>query len=64
VGGPWRDRGFDAKAWRPPVARVAPRSEAARVSSAHDYLTGIVIAYIASVLTSIAIMLTFLKHGW
>jgi hypothetical protein len=46
------------------MARVAPRSEAARATSAHDYLTGIVVGYIASVLTSIAILLTFLKHGW
>lgn len=64
MGGPWRDRGFDPKAWRTPVASVETRSEAAGAPGPHDYLTGIVIGYIASVLTSLAIMLTFLKHGW
>jgi hypothetical protein len=46
------------------VASVETRSEAAGAPGPHDYLTGIVIGYIASVLTSLAIMLTFLKHGW
>jgi hypothetical protein len=63
MGGPWRDRRFDATAWRPPTARGDARTEVLE-SGTRDHLTGIVIGYIASVLTSIAIVLTFLKHGW
>ncbi len=64
MGGPWRDRRFDPTTWRTPTAHVEARSDAVGPNGTHDYLTGIVIGYIASVLTSIAIMLTFLKHGW
>lgn len=62
MGGPWRDRRFDPTTWRTPAAREA-RSEAAG-SGGYDHLTGIVIGYIASMLTSIAILLTLLKNGW
>lgn len=64
MGGPWRDRRFDPSTWRTPPARVEARSEVARPVSAHDNLIGIVIGYIASVLTSIVIMLTLLHNGW
>ena len=59
MGGPWRAREFDPVAWRPPVAQVQARAEAAPGS--RDYLVGIVIGYVAAVVTSIAIVLTFLK---
>jgi hypothetical protein len=62
MGGPWRDRRFDATTWRTPSARV--EAKVAGSPSAHDNLVGIVIGYIASVLTSIAIMLTLLHKGW
>ena len=64
MGGPWRARGFDPIAWRPPVARVEAHAEAHGANGAHDHLVGIVIGYVASVVTSIAIMLTLLKSGW
>jgi hypothetical protein len=64
MGGPWRDRRFDAATWRTPAPRGEARSEAVGTRGVHDYLTGIVIGYIASVITSIAIMLTLLKNGW
>ncbi len=64
MGGPWRARGFDPIAWRPPVARVEAHAEAHGANGTHDYLVGIVIGYVASVVTSIAIMLTLLKSGW
>ena len=63
MGGPWRDRRFDPIAWRTPVARVEGGPEAA-ASGGHDRVTGIVIGYIASVVTSVVIMLLFLKAGW
>ena len=62
MGGPWRDRRFDPTAWRPPVARVESGSEAV-ASGGYDRLTGIVIGYVASVVTSVAIVLVFLKSG-
>jgi hypothetical protein len=62
MGGPWRARGFDPVAWRPPVAQVQAHAEAAH--GARDYLVGIVIGYVAAVVTSIAIVLTILKQGW
>jgi hypothetical protein len=64
MGGPWRDRRFDAAAWQRPAARSEGRSETVTTGGAQEYLTGIVIGYIASVITSIAIMLTLLKGGW
>jgi hypothetical protein len=63
MGGLWRDRRFDPVAWRTPVARVEPGLEAV-VSAGYDRVTGLVIGYIASVVTSVAIMLVFLKAGW
>jgi hypothetical protein len=60
MGGPWRDRRFDPTAWRTPVTRVEAGLETA-VSGGYDRVTGIVIMYIASVVTSITIMLVFLK---
>jgi hypothetical protein len=63
MGGPWRDRRFDAAAWRTPVARVEGRAEVVE-GGGRDQLIGIVIGYIASVLTSVAVMLTVLHKGW
>jgi hypothetical protein len=63
MGGPWRSRGFDPVAWRPPVPRIETHAEADG-SSGSQYLVGIVVGYVASVVTSIAIMLTLIKGGW
>ena len=63
MGDPWRDRRFDPAAWRTPIARVEAGLDAA-VSGGHDHVTGMVIAYIASVVTSVAFMLVLLKAGW
>ena len=61
--GPWRDRRFDPATWRPPVARVDRPAHVVEPTG-HDRLTAIVIGYVASVLTSFALMLTLLKYGW
>lgn len=63
MGGPWRDRRFDAAAWRRPAGHVEARTEAVE-GGGRDHLIGIVIGYIASVLTSVAVMLTVLHKGW
>lgn len=63
MGGPWKARGFDPVTWRPPAARVETHAEADG-SSGTQYLVGIVVGYVASVVTSIAIMLTLIKIGW
>jgi hypothetical protein len=63
MGGPWRARGFDPVAWRPPVARIETQTETDG-SRGTSYLVGIVVGYVASVLTSMAIMLTLIKGGW
>src|SRR5262245_57851047 len=64
MGGPWKSRGFDPVAWRPPAARLESQADAASAHGSRDYVIGIVIGYLASVVTSIAIMLTQMKHGW
>ncbi len=63
MGGPWKARGFDPVAWRPPTAH-GEAQPAAGSHGGRDYVVGIVIAYLASVVTSIAIMLTLMKSGW
>jgi len=62
MGGPWRARGFDPAALRPPK----PRVEASTVGSRpeRDKLTWIVLSYVAAVLASFTVMLTLMKHGW
>lgn len=51
------------RAERAAAARVRATTEAAP-GSARDYWTGIVIGYLAAVLTSIGVMLMFIRHGW
>jgi hypothetical protein len=46
-----------------PTARADAGLEAV-ASGGYDRVTGIVIGYIASVMTSVAITLMFLKAGW
>lgn len=64
MGGPWKARGFDPVAWRPPTPRIDESSASAGEHPLHDHLTGIVVGYVASVLTSVAIMLTLLRYGY
>lgn len=64
MGGPWRVRDFDPVAWRPPVAQPGATDEADRRERRADHLTGIVIGYVISVATSVAIILALLKRGF
>ncbi|MGH7320782.1 MAG: hypothetical protein ACRELA_14315 [Candidatus Rokuibacteriota bacterium] len=62
MGGPWRDRGYDPRTWRPPVPRV---EAAAHGSDAErGRLMGIVFGYVALVVTTITATVTVLKYGW
>jgi hypothetical protein len=45
------------------VARAESAREAA-ASGLYDRVTGVVIAYIAALITSVAVMLVLLKTGW
>ncbi len=62
MGGPWRARDFDPRAWRPPVPRVEARVAAAPAGILGE--VAVVIAYITSMLVIMAVMLTLLKQGW
>lgn len=64
MGGPWRERGFDATTWRAPVgARTAELGVMSRADRA-DPLTPIVLGYIGGTLTSIAVLLIMPRDGW
>ncbi len=64
MGGPWRARGFDPVAWRPPLPRVEthPGPEAPEVG--RNTLTWMVIMYVVSVLTSFAVTLSLMTYVW
>jgi hypothetical protein len=51
-------------AWRPPKSPSGAVTHPGSPDSSPDRLTAIVWAYVASVVTSIAIMVTLLKAGW
>ncbi len=51
MGGPWKARGDDPRAWRRPAARV----EAAAAAVAHE--TAIVLAWVASVAVGGAVLM-------
>jgi hypothetical protein len=64
MGGPWRDRAYDLTAWRPPLPGASAAGQAPASEAAWDNLLGLVISYLASVLTSTLIVVSLLKHWW
>lgn len=60
MGGPWRARGFDPHAWRPPAPHAR---EPGGADLGHDHLTGLIVAYIVAVATTLAVMLSLMKFG-
>lgn len=64
MGGPWRARGFDPDAWRPPAPRVESGTRSGGPGPTWDYLAGLVMGYLAAVLTSVAIAIMLLRTGW
>jgi hypothetical protein len=61
MGGPWRERGFDAKRWQRPVARAQARVEGAGHAIQER---GIVFAYVASVVLSIVVLFVLGRLSW
>ncbi len=64
MGGPWRARDFDPRAWRPPTPQVAAHAEPVSSDFVSDHLTGIVVGYIAGLVTSAGVVLGLMKLGW
>jgi hypothetical protein len=60
MGGPWRERGYDAREWRRPAPRVETRVEA--VGGPRE--AGIVLAYAVSVVMSVVVLLVLVRLGW
>jgi len=51
MGGPWRARDYDPRVWRPPAPRASQRGEMADSEVSADPAWGVVIGYVASVVT-------------
>jgi hypothetical protein len=64
MGGPWRERGFDARALRSPRPHSGPRAEAVARERAQDGLAKVVLAYIAAIFMSFGLMVSLLQNGW
>ncbi len=64
MGGPWRERGFDAAVLRTPRAPKAPRAQAMSRSGEEERLGRLVLVYIMAVLTSFGLMVAVLQQGW
>jgi hypothetical protein len=61
MGGPWRAKGFDPAAWRPPAPRVDAADQP--VTPGAGFETGIVLAYVVLVAV-LTVVVGFLKGGW
>jgi hypothetical protein len=64
MGGPWRERGFDATSLRSPRLHGGQRAEALVREREQDRLGRVVLVYIAAVLMSFGLMLSLMHHGW
>ena len=64
MGGPWRERGFDAASLRPPRPYSGPRARALAREREPDRLGRIVLVYITAVALSFGLMLSLLQQGW
>ena len=64
MGGPWRERGFDAALLPLSQPRSVQRIETLARAADQDGLGKIVLVYIAVVVTSFGVMLSLLQQGW
>jgi hypothetical protein len=64
MGGPWRERGFDAESLRSPRRHSEGRVEVLTREREQDRLGKIVLVYIAAVVLSFGVLLSFLQRGW
>jgi len=63
MGGPWKVKGFDAAAWRPPAPHghlASPGAEPARGGGE----TRVVLAYVVSLVICAALTIGLLRAGW
>ena len=64
MGGPWRERGFDAASLPLPRPHRGPRAEVPTREREQDGLGRVVVVYIAAVVLSFGLMLGLLQQGW
>ena len=64
MGGPWRERGFDAASLRSPRPHGGRRAEVLVREREQDRLGKVVLVYIAAVVMSFGLMLSLIQHGW
>jgi hypothetical protein len=64
MGGPWRERGFDAASLPLAQPRRGHRDAVLVRGRDQDGLVKIVMVYIAAVVTSFGVMLSLLQQGW
>jgi hypothetical protein len=64
MGGPWRERGFDAASLRSPRPHRGRRAEVLVREREQDRLGKVVLVYIAAVAMSFGLMLSLMQHGW
>ena len=64
IGGPWRERGFDARILRSPRPHSGRRAEAVARGREQDGLEKVVLAYIAAIIMSFGLMMSLLQNGW
>jgi hypothetical protein len=64
MGGPWKERGFDPLAWRPPAPRAATANPSADLAPGPGPLGRLVLGSLAVVVTLSAVLLVWLRFGW
>jgi hypothetical protein len=64
MGGPWKERGFDAASLHLPELHRVQRVQTVAPAREQDGLAKIVLVYIAAVVTSFGVMLSLLQQGW
>ena len=64
MGGPWRAKGYDPAAWRPPVPHRSDETQSPGARVEWAKLTRIVVTYVASVVVSLVAVIGLLKQGW
>ena len=64
MGGPWRERGFDAADAAAGPAVAGQRAEDAWRAARRGPAGKVVLAYIAAVAMSFGLMVSLLQHGW
>ena len=64
MGGPWRERGFDAASLRSPRPHGRQGAEVLAREREQDKLGKVVLVYIAVVVTSFGLMLSLMHQGW